>query len=460
VISPSFIRIFIRSDTENNFKYSILRGFIFYFDTASFYYIGIHFYYKTFLAMDLYSGLPYWIAKNPLYNHFNPLKSNYSVDVVIIGTGITGTLIAHELCSAGIQCIMVDKRTVSTGSSIASTALLQYEIDTPLSELSEKLGDDMAVKAYRASLQSISDIEHLFEKIGINPDLEKVPSVFYASNRKGLKLIQKELEIRKKYNLPVQFLNKKELYEKYGIDAPGALKNNVSAQIDAYKAAISLIDYHIKNSNLQVFSQTNIEECDENPFDCRLITQYGNEIKCNSVVIATGFEAGKFLPKEVMKLTSTYAIISEPIEEKYLWKDRSLFWETKEPYLYVRTDGKNRVIAGGEDEDFKNPVLRDILLKKKVRKLEKKIKNLFPYLPFKTEMAWCGTFSSTKDGLPFIGNWPGEHRKYYALGYGGNGITFSMIAAQIIKNKLTGVQDDREIFFGFERQKFASPKEI
>jgi ribulose 1,5-bisphosphate synthetase/thiazole synthase len=40
--------------------------------------------------MDLYSGLPYWIAKNPLYNYFNPLESDFNTDVIIIGAGITG----------------------------------------------------------------------------------------------------------------------------------------------------------------------------------------------------------------------------------------------------------------------------------------------------------------------------------------------------------------------------------
>ena len=68
-------------------------------------------------------------------------------------------------------------------------------------------------------------------------------------------------------------------------------------------------------------------------------------------------------------------------------------------------------------------------------------------------MAWCGTFSSTDDGLPYIGTWPGVDRMFYALGYGGNGITFSMIAAQLIKNKLKGIEDEREDVFSFARKR-------
>ena len=82
---------------------------------------------------------------------------------------------------------------------------------------------------------------------------------------------------------------------------------------------------------------------------------------------------------------------------------------------------------------------------------EKKFRRLFPSIPFKTEMAWCGTFSTTKDGLPFIGNCPDKDRMFFDLGYGGNGITFSMIGAQIICKKLQGIDDERGRIFGYER---------
>lgn len=403
--------------------------------------------------MDLYSGLPYWIAKNPLYNYFNPLRSDYSIDVAVIGAGITGALVAHELCTAGVKCAVIDKRSITTGSSTASTALLQYEIDTPLCEMIKMTGEDLAVMAYRACLQSITDIENVFKSIGFNPDFERVPSVYYASNKKGQKLIEREYEIRSKHKLPVSILNKKELKDKYGIKAAGCLENEVSAQIDAYKAATHLINYHMQKDDLDVFTNTEIIEWKENKNGYELITTSGKKIQCTYVVIAAGFEAGRFLPKQVMNLTSTYAIISEPVDEKYIWHGKSLIWETKEPYLYIRTDGKNRIIVGGEDEEFKDPVKRDRLLRKKVSILERKIKKLFPNIPFKTDMAWCGTFSSTKDGLPYIGNYPGKERMFYALGYGGNGITFSMIAAQLIKNKMISTEDEREKVFGFERDR-------
>lgn len=175
------------------------------------------------------------------------------------------------------------------------------------------------------------------------------------------------------------------------------------------------------------------------------------KIKCGYVIIATGFEAGQFLPQKIMDLTSTYALVSHPVASEHLWPTHCLIWETADPYLYIRTTDKNRIIVGGEDEKFSDPQRRDSLLRKKTRILERKVRKLFPDLPFETEMVWCGTFSTTKDGLPFIGNWPDKERMFFDLGYGGNGITFSMIGAQIICRQLQGMKDERSGIFGYER---------
>lgn len=401
--------------------------------------------------MDLYSGLPYWIAKNKLYDYRHPLDKDHKTDVLIIGSGITGALVAHELSAAGIECTLIDKRGLARGSSIASTALLQYEIDKPLYKMSEEIGEEQAVKAYKSCLQSIKDIKQVFSDINYNAGYENVPSVFYASDEKGVSIIEKEYEIRKKHGLPVRLLDRQMLSEKYGIQAGAALENDESAQMDAYAGAIHLIDYHMKEHKLHVFTHSEIVELEEQTSGIRLKTDKGHIIESKYVVVAAGFEAGTFLPKKVMELTSTYAIISEPVDESDLWYKHSLIWETNEPYIYIRTDN-NRIIVGGEDEEFNDPALRDSMLREKAETLENKFKELFPSIPFKTDMTWCGTFSSTKDGLPYIGCWPGQDRLFYALGYGGNGITFSMVAAQIIKNKIKGIADDRESVFGFSRK--------
>ena len=226
--------------------------------------------------MDLHSGLPYWVVKNSLLDYFHPLEDDFSTDIVVVGSGITGALMVHELCSAGLRCCMVDKRSIATGSSIASTALLQYEIDVPLCEMAEIIGEDNAVSAYRASLASIADIEKVLKETGVDADFEKRPSLFYASIPKDIELIEKEYVIRKKHNLPVRLLGKEEIKKLYNIEVPGnALLNRVSAQMDAYKAATGLLLYHMKKDGLEIFTHTGVTECVEMPEGYIIATDTG-----------------------------------------------------------------------------------------------------------------------------------------------------------------------------------------
>ena len=78
-------------------------------------------------------------------------------------------------------------------------------------------------------------------------------------------------------------------------------------------------------------------------------------------------------------------------------------------------------------------------------------KKLWPGAALKTEFSWCGVFGSTKDGLPFIGEYPGLPNSYFALGFGGNGIVFSLIAAEILKDIITGKKNNDADIFSFDR---------
>ena len=54
---------------------------------------------------------------------------------------------------------------------------------------------------------------------------------------------------------------------------------------------------------------------------------------------------------------------------------------------------------------------------------------------------WGGAFVETADGLPIIDRISGSDHVFVSLGYGGNGITFSLIAAQALTARLTGNTD-------------------
>jgi glycine/D-amino acid oxidase-like deaminating enzyme len=126
-------------------------------------------------------------------------------------------------------------------------------------------------------------------------------------------------------------------------------------------------------------------------------------------------------------------------------------WNTARPYFYLRTTSDHRIVFGGCDEPFADPARRDKKLGEKTRQLEKQFADLFPALAFRGEFAWTGTFAETRDGLPCIGSAYTGSRIFYALGYGGNGITFSQIAARILRDLCLEKSNLDAALFRFDR---------
>jgi glycine/D-amino acid oxidase-like deaminating enzyme len=83
-------------------------------------------------------------------------------------------------------------------------------------------------------------------------------------------------------------------------------------------------------------------------------------------------------------------------------EDRCLIWEHSRPYLYLRTTAEDRVMFGGEDEDFRDPIRRDRLIGKKAERLTERFRELFPDIAMEVAFASTGTFGETEDGLAYV----------------------------------------------------------
>ncbi len=172
------------------------------------------------------------------------------------------------------------------------------------------------------------------------------------------------------------------------------------------------------------------------------------------MVVATGYESERFLPRRVGALHCTFAVVSEPLAAREFngWPaDRCLLWDTADPYLYLRITDDHRALIGGYDEPFDGPEARDRMLKRKATALRRRFRQFFPEIPFEPAMAWAGTFGVTPSGLPLIGRHPQVPHTWFALGFGGNGLTFSLIAAEMIRQALLGDVDPDLELFGFAR---------
>src|SRR5690348_13462745 len=116
--------------------------------------------------MDVKSGYPWWTVRNGLLRDYPPPTSDIECEVAVVGAGITGALIARALVGAGLDTVVLDRRNVGWGSTAASTALLQYEIDTELLELVKLVGHENALAAYRACEHAVSQLHAIANEGG------------------------------------------------------------------------------------------------------------------------------------------------------------------------------------------------------------------------------------------------------------------------------------------------------
>ena len=178
----------------------------------------------------------------------------------------------------------------------------------------------------------------------------------------------------------------------------------------------------------------------------RLETRDGAFIQAKHVIFCTGYEVMKFAKPKDYKVISTWVLATKP-QPKKIWSGKSLIWEAADPCLYMRSTDDGRIIAGGEDEPFSDEAKRDSLLPAKIAAIARKAKRLFPQADFAADFAWTGSFGESPAGLPAIGPVHGLPRCYAVLGFGGNGITFSMLAAQLVSRHIQGIMDpDAELF--------------
>lgn len=400
--------------------------------------------------MDVRSNEPFWLVKNGIMHSYPSLRKDANCDVLIVGGGITGALMAHACVAKGYETILIDKREIANGSTSATTSMLQYEIDVPLYKLKELIGDQGAIASYLACKDAIYKLERLVKEIGSSCGFERKESLYFAGKSKDVKWLKQEYEARKTVGLEVKWLDKKEIKTNYGIVAEGAILSADGGSVDAFCLTHDLLHYNAEKG-LRVFDKTELKRVKYEKELLRAQLDTDAEITAKHIIYCTGYEAQNILSDKVVQLKSTYAMVSEKMDRHYEVCDKTLFWNTDSPYLYMRTTADGRFLVGGEDENFKNATRRDLLLGRKKEKLEKTLKKYLPDSSFIEDFCWAGTFGETKDGLPYIGMHPKYPKSYFLLGFGGNGITFSVMGMNMIIEIMEGRPGILSHFFRFGR---------
>jgi len=171
----------------------------------------------------LRAGVPVWFdQRKPPVRH-QASTGDLSTEVLIIGAGISGALVAEHLTSHGFEVVLVDRREPLTGSTSASTALLQYELDLPLMKLSRMVGVKNAETIWRRSRLALEALAARSRRLGIEANLTRRDALYLSGDERDAKALAREADARCRAGFEVELVGSRELLDRYGIRRSAAL---------------------------------------------------------------------------------------------------------------------------------------------------------------------------------------------------------------------------------------------
>lgn len=402
---------------------------------------------KTSPPRQLRGGAPLWSDSPRITVRHHAKLEPITCEVAIVGAGISGAIAALMLAERGHDIVLLDRRPPVTGSTLASTAMIQYEIDTPLSELADKIGARKAERAYRRAFAGNSALRALAERHHVTCALKDRDAILLAGNEMGARALHAEADYRAKIGLPAQFLTQSELRDRYGFDRTGAIVSGGNAELNPAQYAAGALRA-AQGLGARIYSPHDVKDIVAAQDCVALRTATGMAIVAKKVVFATGYEALPQVPKQKYDIISTWAIATKPLPADAFWPTRCLVWEAADPYLYMRPTADHRILVGGEDAGVSDADKRDAATPRKAQTLLAKLNKLLPGRDLKIDYAWSGAFADSPTGLPYLSELPHLPNCFALLGCGGNGITFSAIAGELITAWVEGRRDPDADLFG------------
>jgi glycine/D-amino acid oxidase-like deaminating enzyme len=389
---------------------------------------------EDFDQADLHGGRSPWFARAGQHARLE-LSENIKCDALIVGAGITGSMVAERLTRQGLDVVIIDRELPGRGSTAASTSMLLWEIDQPLRDLSEARGFERAARVYRASFEAVAGLKSLVAELGIVCGMREKNSLYLAANENSVDLME-EHRWRMRAGLPGEFLDHGRLRDSFGIVRAGAIISSGAADADPVQLAHGMLEAAMARGARRFEAEAVVFDAAGRTVNVRLSND--REIEASSVVLATGYVMPDIVQSSVHAVSSSWAIATVP-QPQSVWNGGTLIWEDAKDYLYARTTRAGRIIIGGEDStEIVEPEARDRLISEKSVILARRLAALWPAAKTEVEIRWAGTFGTTHDGLPLVGPVPGANGIYAAYGYGGNGITFSFLAARLIGDLIAG----------------------
>ena len=401
-------------------------------------------------------GQPLWLEAHhrPEATRYPTLRGHHETEVAIVGGGLTGSMIAATFAAAKVDVTVLEAERAGLGSTAASTALLLQEPDYDLTALARKYGAAEARRIWQISHATTRQFIDTIHRLRIRCGLKPRDSIYYTLSEDTAEALRREWKRRKTAGFDGAWLDSDRLSRITGMQGAAAIRTKGNARLNPLLACHGLLGAAGK-MGANVFERSAVQRIRGMGDGVRLYSKHGT-VDALQVVIATGYATKYFRPLAGrFSMRHTYVIATKPIgrrTRRQLGLGDVMLWDTARPYHYVRWTDDHRLLLGGEDRPMKPGANRSKQFTSATRELREYFVNLYPALSdVGIDRAWEGMFAMTPDGLPCIG----PHRRYpghaFALGYGGNGMTFAALSARILLEQWRGIASPDHRLFAFYR---------
>lgn len=393
--------------------------------------------------MKLIQGNFYWNKQNKIKYNYPYMKEDKKCDVLVIGGGIGGAITAYFQAKQGYKVVIVEKNIIGYGSTMENPGILSLEEKMYVKNKNIKSIDDKQIQRCNIlSKQAINSISEIVKEINEFNKEEKIvipyktqDCIFYSERVTNKLPIYKEYEKKLAMGENIEYIENNPIINL----RTGIVERDSAVIFDPYLFTQELIHMLSTYKNVEVYENTCIDTIALAKNNVENITSNRFRIISKKVIISTGYEAIKYVKDIQLSIIKTFSIVTEPITS--LNKD-SMDFIAKDiviPYNYIRFTDKKEIMMGGNVLKVTEKVINDRYIEQIIDGRYKKLfNNLQKMLPneekIKIKNCYYGMFLETKDNLPIIDELENLPNVYVNIGIGANGIVYSTIGANMLKD--------------------------
>lgn len=392
------------------------------------------------MGIDYVKGESVFTKTNRHIKQYEYLTQNIDTDVIIVGGGITGSILGYYFSKNNIDAVILEKGRIAHGSTSIVTALLEYQLDNIAMELKSYFSIEDILGIYKLGLKALSEVEDFVHEHENNCDFRRTDSLLYTPKDIEKKLLKEEFEIRKNNGFNVEYIDERNNPFLFDVKA-GILSKNGGGKFDPYKFSHELLRIS-SEKGLRVYENSGVKNVEYTNDGVIAETVYGYKVNGKIIIVATGYDTELFTKRAFGTKYTTFSIATKPINNIDEVYNSLVVRDKNVPYNYIRTTEDKRIIIGGEDVSFTPEINNEKLRNEKYNILEQRLKNIFNNLNIEIEYKFCGAFATTKDNLGFIGKDPNNSKLWYCLGYGANGILFDILGGMMLSKLYLGEEDE------------------